>query len=77
MEIGRKTGRWMEMLLPEVGCLGGRPDVRVGPDVRALRAGCSGSGSGDERDEHREERLNPGEIRRNLWMEVGRKRMES
>ena len=35
VEIGRKRGRWMEMLLPGVGCPGGRPDVRVGPDVRA------------------------------------------
>ena len=31
---GRKTGRWMEMLLPGVGCPGGRLDVR-GLDVRA------------------------------------------
>ena len=59
------------------GCLGGRPDVRAGPDVRALRAGCPGSGFRDERDEHRVRRFNPGEIRRNLWMEIGGKRMES
>ena len=26
---GRKTGWWMEMLLPGVGCPGGRPDVRA------------------------------------------------
>ena len=40
-------------------------------------AGCPGSGSGDERDEHRVERSNPGEIRRNLWMEIGGKWMGS
>ena len=74
-------GNWpeneaVEMLLPGVGCPGGRPNVR-GADVRARRAGCSGSGSGDEQDEHREERLNPGEIRRNLWMEIGGKGWEA
>ena len=40
-------------------------------------AGCPGSESGDEQDEHRVWRLNPGEIRRNLWMEIGGKRMGS
>ena len=68
---GWKTGRWMEMLLPGVGCPGGRPDVR------ACRAGCPGSGSGDERDESRMERSNSGEIRRNFWMEIGGKWMGS
>ena len=38
----RKTGQWMEMLLRGVGCPGGRPDVRVGPDVRALDPGLNG-----------------------------------
>ena len=56
VEIGRKRGRWMEMLLPGVGCPGGRPDVQ------ACRAGCPGSGSGDEQYEHRVERSNPCEI---------------
>ena len=69
MEIGRKTGRWLEMLLPGAGCPGGRPDVR-GPDVRALDPGT-------KQDEHRVERLNPGEIRKNLWMELGGKGMGS
>ena len=65
-------------------CCCQRSDVRVegrmsglGPDVRALRAGCPGSRSGDERDEHRVGRLNPGEIRRNLWMEIGGKGWEA
>ena len=38
---GWKTGRWMEMLLPGVGCPGGRPDVRR-PYVRALDPGTNG-----------------------------------
>ena len=40
------------------------------------RAGCPGSGSMDELEEHRVERSNPGKIRRNMWMEIGEKRME-
>ena len=52
----------MEKLLLGAGCPGGRPDVRVGSDVRALWAGCPGSESGDEKDEHFVGRLNPGEI---------------
>ena len=47
-KLGGKTGRWMEKLLPGGGCPGG--------------AGCPGSRSGDERDEHRVGRLNPSEI---------------
>ena len=40
-------------------------------------AGCPGSGSVDELEEHHVERSNPGKIRRNLWMEIGEKWMES
>ena len=68
-----RMSRW------KAGCPGwmGRMSGLDGPDVRARRAGCPGSGSGDERDEHRVERSNPGKIRRNLWMEIGGKRMGS
>ena len=62
-KYGRKTGGGEEVMLPGAGCPG-------------YWAGCPGSGSGDERDEHHVERSNPGKIRRNLWLENGGKWME-
>ena len=42
-------------VFPDIRALG--PDFWAGPDVRAGRAGCPGSGS----EEHRVERSNPGQ----------------
>ena len=55
-KYGRKTRRWMEMLLPGAGC----PGLMAG--CPGGRAGCPGSGSVDERDEHCMERSNPGKF---------------
>ena len=63
-EIWTENERWKEVMLPGAGYPG-------------YRAGCPGSRSEEERDEHRVGRLNSGEIRRNLWMEIGGKRMGS
>ena len=63
-KYGRKTGGGEEVMLPGAGCPG-------------CRAGCPGSGSVDGFEDPREERSNLGKIRRNLWMEIGEKWMES
>ena len=65
-ETMRKWARGMELLLPGAGCPGlmaGCLGCRMSgvPDVRAVRAGCPGSGSVDEFEEHRMERSNPGQ----------------
>ena len=48
-----------------------------GEEVMLPGAGCPGFGSVDELKDLREERSNLGKIRRNLWMEIGKKWMES
>ena len=71
--------RWYAKVCVGTGAKLGEKKVENGAEdgVATVRGRMSGLGSGDERDEHREERLKPGEIRRNLWMEIGEKWMES
>ena len=71
-----KTGGGEEVVMPGGRRPGLWPDVR-GAGCPRYRARCPRSGSVDGFEDPREERSNLGKIRRNLWMEIGEKWMES
>ena len=73
---GRKTDGGEEVVLPGAGRPGSWPNVR-GAGCPGYWDRCPGSGSMGGFEDHRGESSNPGKIRRNLWMEIGEKWMES